>query len=55
MENHDFGVEFTQDPFDKFEAEATEPVAIGNHHRFDSSAHDEFQKGTKARSFEVET
>jgi hypothetical protein len=54
MENQDPGVEFSQQPLDEFEPEATESVAIGNHNRLDSSLHTEFQKGTQTGSLEVE-
>jgi len=55
MENHESGVIFSQQPLDEFESKPAEPITVGNHNRFDSSLHAEFQKGTQPGAFEVES
>jgi hypothetical protein len=45
MENHEFGAISSEDPLKEFEPETAQSVPVGNHNRFDSALHDEFQKG----------
>jgi hypothetical protein len=54
--NHELGTKLVEQPFEVLEAEAEagEPVSVGNHNRADSARKDGIQKGLKSRPFEVE-
>ena len=53
--NHESGVVLGKNPFQQFDSESRQAVSVGNHNLFDASAVDEFQKGFKLTSFEIDT